>query len=202
MIKSDQHLNYLVNLCGFQQASGTFKKKTAAKAAFSFMMLHQESPLALLDPDTLKGLYPSQQALSHSRQPQNPSTQVLGSTITWRCNEGAVFIDRVLLVKLPVPQLHFMEPYSSSPHSQQSLLSQINSLNTPPYSTPHHAVSYTYVVMSPYLHAGPSSGLLSRGFLTKFLCPFLFSSSYHSPPAALTGLQGPLCMDHNRVCVR
>jgi hypothetical protein len=34
--------------------------------------------------------------------------------------------------------------------------------------------------MSPYLHAGPSSGLLPTGFLTKFLCPFLFSMPHPS----------------------
>ena len=55
--------------------------------------------------------------------------------------------------------------------------------------------------MSPYLHAGSSNDLLPGGFLTKILCPFLFSSSYRGSPATLPGLQGLLCMDHNRVWV-
>ena len=91
-------------------------------------------------------------------QPQftssQPDHQVLGRTVTWPCNEVTVFIRRVLLEKLPDPQLRFVEPDSSLPYSQQPLLSQINSLNTPPrcFLQIHCnvPVSYRYSVMSPY----------------------------------------------------
>lgn len=194
MIKSNQDLNYFVNLCGFQQAFCTFEI-TAAKAVFDFMIVHQLSPLALLDPDTLKGLCPSQQALSHCRHPQTLSTQFSAAqlrcvAIKWLSSYRGSSLRscQILSHILWNPTVHYRT------HNSHSWARST-------HSAPHHAVSYTYIVMSPYLHAGPSSDLFPGGFLTKILCSFLFSSSYRSPPSTLPVLQGPLCMDHNRVWV-
>ena len=183
-------MNYFDSLCYFQQATGTFQR-TAAKAVYSFMTLHQLSPLALLDPYTLQWLCSQQQPTS-----SQPEHKVLGITITWQCT----------LVAICIQEGHPWEAASSSATVYGTW--QFITVLTTATPEPDQFIS-TPLCCFLQIHCNvPISARRSLKWSPSCKFPHQISvpisvlmSTCHSPPAALSGLQGPLCLYHSRVCV-